>query len=147
MIRVAAPRAASLWHVPQLVAILRASTCARPFLSDMRVILRATWLGWVRVVCDRHGVAGFVIRDGATLHALYVHPRAQGSGVGRALLANAKEATGRLDLWVMQCNRHARRFYTRAGFAEKIRTRTGGGNDENLPDILMVWPPERRAET
>ncbi len=62
------------------------------------------------------------------------------------LLTEAKRAAGRLDLWVIQRNRGARRFYARSGFAEKARVPQGGGNDENLPDILMVWPPERRVE-
>jgi GNAT superfamily N-acetyltransferase len=141
------PHRARLWQVPALVAVLRRSTRGRPVWSDLSVMARATRRGWVRVVRDRHGVAGFAIRDGAALHALYVHPRAQGGGVGRALLADAKQAAGCLDLWVVQYNRHARRFYIRAGFAEKARAPWGGGNDENLPDILMVWPPERRAET
>lgn len=129
-----------------MVAILRSATRARPLHTDLRVMLRATRCGWVRICRDGQGIAGFVIRDGIRLHALYVHPRARGRGVGQLLLADAKIAAGRLDLWVVQHDRRARRFYTRSGFAEKVRVPHGGGNDENLPDILMVWPPDRRAE-
>ena len=130
-----------------MLGILRAATRARPLPTDLCVLLRATWRGWVRVCRDEHGLAGFAIRDGARLHALYVRPGAQGRGVGRCLLTDAQNRAGRLDLWVLRDNRRARRFYIRSGFAEKARVPHGGGNDERLPDILMVWPPERRVET
>ena len=75
---------------------------------------------------------------GGRIHALYVHPRARGRGVGRLLLDDAKTRADRLDLWVLQANSLARGFYARHGFAEATRT-SGAGNDENLPDIRMVW--------
>ena len=146
------PAPANIWQVPRLCAILRAAPRGMPWLprtrpvwTDLILLVRVCLRGWVRVLRDEQGLAGFIIRDGARVHALYVHPRAQGCGIGRALLAEAKEKAGQLDLWVVQDNRRARRFYCGEGFAEKARS-TGAGNDEKLPDILMVWPPERRAE-
>jgi RimJ/RimL family protein N-acetyltransferase len=54
-------------------------------------------------------------------------------------MRDAQARTGRLDLWVLAENRPARTFYQRAGFAEAARDRRGGGNDEGLPDVCMVW--------
>jgi len=146
------PRPARLHHLPHLWAILRSATRTTPGLpgipnglADFLALARVTMRGRVRYLADAAGPAGFLVRDGHMVHALYVHPRAQGQGIGRALLAEAKARVGALDLWVLEQNRSARRFYIRAGFAEKTRAR-GAGNDANLPDILMVWPPERRAE-
>ncbi|WP_338548934.1 GNAT family N-acetyltransferase [Roseovarius phycicola] len=132
------PRVARVWHVPALVRILRAHHGADG-VSDFWVILKVTARGWVRLIADCDGPAGFVMRNNERLHALYVHPRAQGLGIGQALLQDAQKAVGAIDLWVHQNNERARRFYTRHGFAEKNRTGPG------RRDILMVWPPERRS--
>ncbi|MEO1138744.1 MAG: GNAT family N-acetyltransferase [Pseudomonadota bacterium] len=138
------PKRARLWHLPRLLSILWSHKRA-VLWTDLRIMAKVTVRGWVQVVQDRHGPAGFILRDDTIVHALYIHPRAQGHGLGRVLLQDAKRRTDRLDLWVAQANKAARRFYLRHGFAEK--TRTGGeNNDPTQPDILMVWPPERRVE-
>ncbi|MEL7100478.1 MAG: GNAT family N-acetyltransferase [Pseudomonadota bacterium] len=91
--------------------------------------------GWVTVAGARP--KGFLARDGAIIHALYVAPSARGQGLGTALLAQAQEAN-RLELWTFQANTGAQRFYTRHGFQEAERT-DGHGNDEGLPDIRYIW--------
>lgn len=92
--------------------------------------------GWVTVaMTDR--VVGFLARDGGEICALYVHPDAQGQGIGKALLDQAKSAQSPLTLWTFQANEGAQRFYLREGFAEVRRTE--GDNDEGLPDILFHW--------
>lgn len=101
-------------------------------------MIRATRRGWVRLARDRRGAAGFLVRDRVRIHALYVHPRAQRQGVGQALLEDAKSRSERLELWVLEANMPARGFYAAQGFAESRRG-GGAGNDEKLPDILMVW--------
>ena len=68
------------------------------------------------------GLATTGIVDGeAVLHALYVDPDRWGSGVGRALIAEAKKdlrQTGRREafLWSMVGNTRADRFYTADGW-------------------------------
>ena len=137
---------AHIWQVPRLAAILWAYTrgtpglpCARSRAEDIALLWRETWRGRVRVAWVRGRIAGFILRRETRVHALHVAPDMRGQGVGRALLAEAQARAGALDLWVLEENRRARAFYVRAGFAEAVRDRRGGGNDEGLPDIRMVW--------
>ena len=139
------PTRAHLWHVPQMAAILRGFARrtpwlpgVRPWATDLRVMARITRRGWVRVLHDRRGPAAFIARDGAHVHALYVHPRAQGRGLGSALLDDAKQGAARLELWVAEANGPARAFYAAQGFAEAGRS-DGSGNDERVPDIHLLW--------
>jgi ribosomal protein S18 acetylase RimI-like enzyme len=133
------------WQVPRLAAILWAFSHRTPWLprvrsraEDLRTLWLLTWRGRVRVAHMQGRVAGFIIREESRIHALYVAPRWRGQGVGRALLTEAKGAVAALDLWVLVANVPARLFYERQGFAEADRA-WGGGNDEGLPDILMIW--------
>lgn len=136
---------ARLWHVPHLARILWAFTRATPWLpqvrgpfEDLRALARVTRRGWVRVVRDGSGIVGFIVRDGSRVHALYVARARRGQGLGGALLAEAKGAAAALDLWVLEQNADARSFYAAQGFREAARGQ-GAGNDEGLPDILMIW--------
>ncbi|GHI02952.1 acetyltransferase [Streptomyces cellostaticus] len=84
----------------------------------------------VNLVAERGGeVVGWAAhgpyRDGevrtgdAELYAIYVDPAHLGSGIGRALLAEAAgqcARSPRMFLWVLKENTRARRFYERAGF-------------------------------
>ncbi|WP_300547155.1 GNAT family N-acetyltransferase [Roseovarius sp.] len=139
------PGPARYWHMPRLAVILWRFTRATPWLpqvrsrrEDIRTLFKVIRWGWVRVFRDRRGVAGFIVRDGRRIHALYVDPDRRNMGVGRALLDEAKAETDALDLWVLEANAEAQAFYAANGFTECGRS-PGYGNDENLPDILMVW--------
>ena len=94
--------------------------------------------GWVTLAETETGPAGFIARDGAKVHALYIDAAARGRGLGRALIEDAKAQSPALELWTFQANTPAQRFYARAGFAEVERT-DGAGNDEGLPDIRLIW--------
>lgn len=140
---------ARLWHIPRLAVILWAFTretpwlpCVRSPLDDLRTLRQMIGLGLVRVARVRGRIVGFIVREESRIHALYVAPRWRGRGVGHALLSEAKDAVAALDLWVLVANATARAFYLAEGFAEAEFT-TGGGNDEGLPDILMIWHKER----
>lgn len=144
------PAPASLYDTPACLAILWAFTRATPWLprargrlADAGLMSRIIRRGWVRRIDDARGTAGFIARDGARIHALFVHPRARGQGLGRALLEDAKRAHDRLELWVLHANASARRFYAAQGFHEVLCSR-GLGNDENLPDVKMVWHSDTR---
>jgi ribosomal protein S18 acetylase RimI-like enzyme len=108
----------------------------------------------ILVACADASVVGFVsfgrARDSdaplerGELGALYVHPRAWSSGVGRALCDAALEGLRSLgfssvSLWVLEHNQRAIAFYSRAGFfvdagAEK-RSDLGG---VTLQEVRMV---------
>lgn len=99
--------------------------------------------GWV---AERDGtVAGFALRDGADLTALYLRREARGLGLGRRLLGAAQTGQDRLHLWVFAANRPARAFYTKAGFTETGRT--AGDNEEGLPDIAMEWRAQAQPKS
>jgi ribosomal protein S18 acetylase RimI-like enzyme len=136
---------AHIAHVPWLLSILWAFTrgtawlpAVRTRLTDLRMICAVIRRGWVSVAYDGARPVGFIVREGSRIHALYVHPKARGRGFGHALLQEAKAEARHLDLYVIQQNRGAWAFYAREGFAEAGRG-AGLGNDENLPDIRMIW--------
>lgn len=140
-------------HVPWLLSILWAFTRCTPWLpqvrsrfTDLRVMCLVIRRGWVRIAFKDGRPVGFLARDGSRIHALYVHPRARGQGVGRALLQEAKTGAAYLDLYVLQQNRPAWSFYAREGFAEAGRG-AGAGNDEKMPDIRMIWYAREGGET
>ncbi|WP_137699542.1 GNAT family N-acetyltransferase [Marimonas lutisalis] len=137
------PRRARLWHLPAIARILWRETgwpAARR--ADLALLARLIRRGQVRVVAGPAGPRGFIIRDGALVHALYTHPRARRQGIGSRLLAEAQEAAHRLELWTGQDNGAARAFYARHGFYPAMLS-NGEGNDDGVPDVQMIW--ERNA--
>ena len=92
----------------------------------------------VSVARSRGAVIGFLSRQGRDIQALYLAPGARGQGVGRGLLALAKQTSARLGLWTFQANVRARRFYAHNGFVADQMT-DGQGNDARLPDVHMIW--------
>jgi putative acetyltransferase len=87
---------------------------------------------------EHRPVAFLALREGLVEH-LYVHPDAQRSGIGSALLeaAKSRRPTG-LRLWVFQRNHAARAFYAAHGFAE-VEPTDGAANEEREPDVLLEW--------
>lgn len=98
---------------------------------------------WIAEVHERP--AGMIVLDGDLLDALYVHPEAQGRGVGTALLAHAKTLRpDGLRLWVFVSNTPARRFYRGHGFV--VAGGTSGDNEERAHDLLLRWSPDRSTQ-
>lgn len=85
-------------------------------------------------------VCAFVAFTPTWLEDLFVHPRAQGTGLGTMLidLVKSLDPDG-FGLWVFEMNTPARAFYARHGLREVERT-DGSGNQEKTPDVRMVWP-------
>ena len=100
--------------------------------------------GWVTVAETRGVPLAFLAREGSYIHALFVTPDAQGRGLGRALVADAKTATPRLDLWTFAENHGARRFYRREGFTRIARP---PASDEGLPEIHLTWTRDAGASS
>ncbi|WP_372609752.1 GNAT family N-acetyltransferase [Aquicoccus sp.] len=140
------PGRARLWHLAAIARILWSGAGtgkgAKARLSDLVLLARLVRAGRVRVLTASAGTQGFIIRDGARIHALYTHPRARRRGIGSRLLSEAQAGAQRLELWTGQDNRAARAFYARHGFYP-ARLSNGSGNDDGLPDVQMIW--ERNA--
>ncbi len=108
--------------------------------------VRAWVAGWdlserdVWLVESGSVVVGFASLTPTWLDGLYVAPSAQRRGNGSTLveLAKAVRPDG-FGLWVFEANEPARAFYARHGLVELERT-DGAGNEENAPDLKMVWP-------
>lgn len=95
-------------------------------------------------VAERGGrIVGFCAYREGWLDHLYVHPEHHNKGIGTSLLACAKEANGRLELWAFQRNAPAIAFYERHGFAI-VETTDGSGNEEKEPDARLLW---QKSET
>jgi GNAT superfamily N-acetyltransferase len=77
--------------------------------------------GWVAE--DADGVVGFTWLVGDELDTLYVHPRAWGAGIGRALMETAIAGRARTRLWTAEQNERARRIYERYGWRLDGETR------------------------
>ncbi len=69
---------------------------------------------------------------------LYVMPEHTEAGVGTALLDAVKARQKRIDLWTLENNTHARKFYEARGFVE-IELTNGAGRAEQEPDVLYRW--------
>ncbi len=94
---------------------------------------------WVTDVDDQ--VVGFAALHGDLLGHLYVHPDAQGRGIGSELLDVVKRERPRgFRFWVFQRNTRARRFYERHG-CRLVELTDGSGNEEREPDALYEWLP------
>lgn len=96
--------------------------------------------GWAWV--DGPGrIVGFVIWRDAFIDHLYVDPERQHSGIGTELLERAvAEMDGpEVRLWTFQANVRAVAFYRRNRF-RILEATDGSGNEERLPDYLLVRP-------
>ncbi len=88
---------------------------------------------------------GLMALRGDFIEQLYVDPKAQRSGVGRALLEHAMaQSPAGLALYTHQDNRRARAFYERAGFRPVAFGTSGPPECE--PDVRYAWAPARRVE-
>jgi GNAT superfamily N-acetyltransferase len=128
-----ASRKASMPYLPEL----HSDEETRAWIRD--VILTRNEV-WVAAAGDR--VDGFLALNGEVLEHIYVAPRLQGSGLGSALLAKAKQLRPNgFRLWVFQRNMQARGFYEARGM-RVVQFSDGSGNEEREPDVLYEWVPD-----
>jgi ribosomal protein S18 acetylase RimI-like enzyme len=80
----------------------------QPFPRAQTIKRWRVFPGQLWVAEDGNALIGFVAFDETELHALYVLPNYQGSGIGSRLLAAAGEVA---YLWVLKDNLVARQFY------------------------------------
>jgi putative acetyltransferase len=127
------------YEASDLAAVLTAwesaSELAHPFLpasfiAQERINIAEIYLprADVWVVERENQVIGFISLIGNEVGGLFVHPKFQGTGAGKALMDKAQALHGDLALEVFKENMIGRRFYERYGFElmhEKVFTDTG----------------------
>ena len=101
----------------------------RKRVSEIYLPNAETW-----IACEGAGLLGFIGLIDDFIGGLFVDPRHQGQGVGRALVTQAMGLKGSLTLEVYARNPGARAFYERLGFREVDRRPT---DDEGLPFALI----------
>jgi GNAT superfamily N-acetyltransferase len=126
---------------------LAARRAAMPWLPELhpdeetRAFFAERVLPSCEVLVERRAgvVVAFLALRGDEVDHLYVHPAAQGLGIGSALLAEAQaRRPGGLELWAFQRNTPALAFYAKHGFTELRRT-DGRDNEEREPDVRLGW--------
>jgi GNAT superfamily N-acetyltransferase len=93
----------------------------------------------VYVAKDRDRIVAFCAFRTDWVDHLYILPQHARNGIGRALMAKAKAAHPRLQLWVFQRNEAATAFYSAMGFT-LVELTDGADNEEREPDALYQWP-------
>ncbi|MEM6386468.1 MAG: GNAT family N-acetyltransferase [Pseudomonadota bacterium] len=108
------------------------------FYRDVVFVERKVWVAGTPV-------EGFLAFDPAAAQVTALYVQRPGQGVGKRLLDHMKARCPTLELWTLEANVDARRFYAREGFAEIARS--DGDNEEGLADVKLRWCkwPVRRA--
>ncbi|WP_017591604.1 GNAT family N-acetyltransferase [Nocardiopsis potens] len=124
----------------------RASKRAHPFIEgegegDRARRLREVYLreaeNWVAE--EDGGAVALLGLLGNEVGGLFVDPRAQGRGTGRALVEHAAALRGELRLEVFEGNDRARGFYGLMGFEERGRR----PDEETGHTLILMVRPER----
>ena len=86
-------------------------------------------------------IVGLLVVGDAFIDHLYVRPDRWRTGIGRRLVALAKQRQpAGLDLYTFQENARARAFYEQLGFIA-IWFGDGSTNEEGQPDVRYAWRP------
>jgi len=113
----------------------------RRWIAEVLVPIHEVW-----VAADAEGsIVGMMALSAEMLDQLYVAPGQTGRTIGSRLveLAKRRRPAG-LDLYTLQVNANARRFYERRGFRQ-IWLGDGSTNEEHQPDVRYTWR-EAKAE-
>jgi len=88
-------------------------------------------------VYEKEGIIkGFISLHKSTLAAIFVSPDSQSTGIGKCLMAKAKDVRGHLNLTVYKENHKSIEFYRKCGFKiekEQIDEHTGH------PELVMTF--------
>ena len=133
-------RAAEIWLEGNLQAHAFIDPC---YWKSHFEEVKAQLLQAEAYVCEGEtGVEGFIGLEGDWVAGIFVWRPAQGRGVGKALLEQAKEKRSRLSLRVYQDNKRAVAFYQREGF--HIRRESADG-DTGALEYVMEWSNRQTA--
>ena len=132
----------ALWHASKRRAFPYVEAQQRYTLADDRdYFQRAVLPGEAVWVAEGDaGLLGFMALEGDLIDLLFVAVRAQGQGIGSALINKAKALSqGGLRAYTFQRNKAARRFLGKHGFAEVGFGMSPPPEDE--PDVELAWAP------
>jgi GNAT superfamily N-acetyltransferase len=112
----------------------------RAFVRERMFARCAVWVaaGPASIRTGDAALHGFCAFREDWVDQLYVDPALHRRGLGARLLAEAKAAHPRLQLWVFQRNLPAIAFYEAQGF-RLVRRTDGHDNEEREPDALYAW--------
>ncbi|MDB5541346.1 MAG: hypothetical protein JWQ89_3073 [Devosia sp.] len=130
----------------EIAALFAASRRLLTFLPDLhtveedRVYVRDKVLRDFRVtVAVRDGrIVGFMAELEGWIEHFYAGATQLRTGVGSALMADAKSRNHELQLWCFADNLRGRAFYEKQGFAA-VEFTDGASNEAKAPDILYRW--------
>lgn len=145
-----APGIAALWNW-MIRDTLATFTPVEKSVDEIRGLVAAQPAGFF-VATGRSGITGFAtfgsFRSGpgyaATVeHSVIIAPKAQGSGVGRALMARLEQAAGEQGVRVMVAaisgaNESATVFHTRLGFVQVGRLPQVGYKNGQWLDLILM---------
>lgn len=131
---------------PAIAALFRRSRAVLSFLPELHTVDEDLWfvanvlIGEQQVtLAERDGqLLGFMAEHEGWITQLYLDPEVRRSGVGSALIADAKARNPELTLWCFAQNAAARAFYEARGFTVVEET-NGAGNEARLPDVRYWW--------
>ena len=83
-------------------------------------------------------IAGYMAESPGFIEQLYMQPDLRRSGVGAAMMADAKARNDALELWCFKQNLPGRAFYEKHGFVVLYET-DGAENEARAPDIRYRW--------
>jgi len=90
-------------------------------------------------IAERDGrIVGFMAELEGWIEHFYMDAAQLRTGIGSALMADAKARNQSLELWCFADNMRARAFYEKHGFVA-VKFTDGAGNEARAPDILYRW--------
>lgn len=130
----------------EIAALFAVSRRLLTFLPDLhtveedRIHVRDTVLRDYRVtVAERDGrIVGFMAELEGWIEHFYTDAAQLRTGIGSALMADAKSRNHELQLWCFADNLRGRAFYEKQGFAA-VKFTDGASNEARAPDILYRW--------
>ncbi|HEV7275512.1 MAG TPA: GNAT family N-acetyltransferase [Devosiaceae bacterium] len=141
-------RGATAADADDIAALFATSRRLLTFLPDLhsieedRVYMRDKVMVDCRVTAaERAGrIVGFMAELDGWIEHLYIDAARLGTGIGSALIADAKSRNQNLALWCFAENLRGRAFYEKHGFVA-VEFTDGAGNEARAPDILYRWQP------
>jgi len=139
-------RLATIEDADEIAALFAVSRRLLTFLPELHSVeddfghIRHHVLPNYRVtVAERDGrIVGFMAEQAGWIEHFYMDAAQLATGIGSALMADAKARNASIELWCFLENHRARSFYEKHGFIA-VEFTDGRGNEAGKPDIRYRW--------